>query len=109
MGVKAIVIDAEDPKMRNRIKNICKKLREKKKAEKDKKSGAGKDKDDDDGSDMGHDESDDDDLMDVDVRMTNKTPLVMKEGVVDFLNPSDVAKSFISELKMNYSLRYLEK
>ncbi|ODN00012.1 RRP12-like protein [Orchesella cincta] len=86
VGVKAIVPDAEDSKMRNRIKNICKKLREKKSKEEKKEHG-----------DEDEDDEESGDEMDIDVRMSNKAPLVMKEGVVDFLNPSDVAKSLINE------------
>lgn len=85
VGVKSIVADPEDQKMRNRIKNICKKLQEKKSYEEDKEE------------DEVEDEEDSEDEMDIDVRVSNKTPLVMKEGVVDFLNPSDVAKSLISK------------
>lgn len=87
-GVQNNLPNPEDPKMRNRIKNICKRLRAKAKSREDKI-------DDEDGNDFESDEEDDD--MNMDVGMTNKTPLVMKEGVVDFLNPSDVAKSFISK------------
>jgi hypothetical protein len=85
VGVKAIIPDPEDSKMRNRIKNICKKLREKK----------GKEDKADDDLDEGEESEDED--MDTGVGMSNKTPLVMKEGFVDFLNPSDIAKSFINE------------
>ncbi|CAL8137970.1 unnamed protein product [Orchesella dallaii] len=92
LGVKAIVPDPEDSKMRNRIKNICKKLREKKKSKDEKKERGGDEEEDDDESG---------DEMDIDVRISNKkAPLVMKEGVVDFLNPSDVAKSLINERPM---------
>jgi len=88
IGVKAIIPDAEDSKMRSRIKNICKKLREKKSKEEKKEQHGDEDEDE---------EESGDEMMDIDVRMSNKTPLVMKEGVVDFLNPSDVAKSLISK------------
>lgn len=92
VGVRAIVVNAEDPKMRNRIKNICKKLRERSK----KKDSGGKEDDDD--EEAGHESEEEDEGIDFDGRIGSKSKLVMKEGVVDFLSPSDVAQSFISKI-----------
>lgn len=85
-GLKAVLPNSEEPKMRVRIKNLCKKL--KKLKEEKAKGKAPKDE-----NDESEDENDDDfDKPDM------KTHVVIKEGLVNFLDPKEITQSLVSKL-----------
>lgn len=83
-GLRAVLPNADEPKMKNRIKNLCKKLRKLK----EEKTKTPKDED----------ESDEEDNEDEFGQIKNESkPLVMKEGLVDFLNPREITQALISK------------
>jgi len=83
-GLRAVLPNAEEPKMKNRIKNLCKKLRKLK----EEKTKTLKDED----------ESDEEDNEDEFGQIKSESkPLVMKEGLVDFLNPKEITQALINE------------
>jgi hypothetical protein len=91
VGLRAVLPNSEDPKMKTRIKNICKKIRKMK----EDKNKAKHPKDD--NGDSGE-ESDDQDFGEE--RMDSHTPVVIKEGLVDFLSPSEMTKALVSKFNI---------
>ena len=101
-GLRAVLPTANEPKMHIRIRNLQKKIRKMQEAKKlGKKSRDDGDEDDEDREDKSGDESDEDELVGTaktSRRTLSKRGLIMKEGVVDFLDPKTVTGAVISEL-----------
>jgi len=80
-GLRAVLPNADDPKMHTRVKNLSRKL--KKLKMKQRKST----------DDTVSDDEEEDEFGD---KIESK-PLQIKEGVVDFLNPKEMVQSLVSE------------
>jgi hypothetical protein len=101
-GLRAVLPNSNDPKMHTRIKNLEKKIRKLKDA---KSSNNGKERSGedqmDDKDDNISDESDDEigGSAPTSKRTLSKRGLIIKEGVVDFLDPKNVTGALISKPK----------
>jgi len=96
-GLKAVLPNSEEPQMRNRLRNINRKLAKLKGSMKNKEKDSKKDPNaagifDDDESD-----DEDDSQFALAPGNSNNTSLVLKEGLVDFLDPKNISSSLVSK------------
>jgi len=79
-GLRAVLPNADDPKMHTRVKNLCRKLKKLKMKQKTSTDDIVSDDEEDEFGDK-----------------IEAKPLQIKEGVVDFLNPKEMVQSLVSE------------